>query len=542
MIPSVGIPSVGIVGGGQLAMMMAEAAIDMGMTIRVLARDSDESVTGLGVTVDRADHLDTATLLSFAEQVDVVTFDHEPVDDATFAAVISVEAAGHVVFPGSSVLAFSDKAHQRQRLAELGIAVPPFALADSIDVIDEFAAEFGWPLVMKLPRGGYDGRGVFVVSGRSEAERLLHDIGALMVVEPHLELDAEIAVLIVRGRAGEIDTYPLVDTTQTEGICREVTMPTGLDEPLVVAAEQLAQRVAEVVGAVGVLAVEMFVVDGELLVNEVAPRPHNSGHLTIEACRTSQFENHLRAVAGMALGPCDLVVPAAAMVNLIASSDEPHLRVLDDPPSHAEFVHDYHKTSRAGRKIGHVTAVGETVEAAIARAHQRADTLMTSAVVGIVMGSDSDLEVMRPAAEALAELGVATEMRVVSAHRTPDDMIAYGRTAAARGVRVIIAGAGGAAHLPGMLAAVTTLPVIGVPVALRHLQGLDSLLSIVQMPRGVPVATVAIDNGRNAGLLAARILASAGDPEGQRLTVELERFADRQADAARGADRTVRSQ
>ncbi len=541
MIPSVGIPSVGIVGGGQLAMMMVEAAVDMGMTTRVLARTNDESVAGLGVAVERADRLDTATLLSFAEQVDVVTFDHEPVDDATVAAIDAVEAAGHVVFPSSSVLAFSDKAYQRQRFAELGIAVPPFAIVDGLDAIAEFAAEFGWPLVMKLPRGGYDGRGVFVVSGRSEAEQLLDDIGTLMVVEPHLELDAEIAVLTVRGRTGEIDTYPLVDTTQTDGICREVSMPTGLDEALVMAADQLARRVAEVIGAVGVMAVEMFVVNGQLLVNEVAPRPHNSGHLTIEACRTSQFENHLRAVAGMALGSCDLVVPAATMVNLIASSEEPYPRVLDDPPSDVEFVHDYHKTPRTGRKIGHVTALGDSLAVTTVLAHQRADTLMMRAVVGIVMGSDSDLEVMRPAVEALAELGVPTEIRVVSAHRTPDDMIAYGRAAAARGLRVIIAGAGGAAHLPGMLAAVTTLPVIGVPVALRHLQGLDSLLSIVQMPRGVPVATVAIDNGRNAGLLAARILASAGDLDGQRLTADLERLADRQADAARVADRTVRS-
>ena len=157
-------------------------------------------------------------------------------------------------------------------------------------------------------------------------------------------------------------------------------------------------------------------------------------------------------------------------------------------------------------------------------------------LVGVVMGSDSDLHVMGAAAEALAELGVPCEVRVVSAHRTPHDMIAYGSEAAGRGLRVIVAGAGGAAHLPGMLAAVTTLPVIGVPVKSRSLDGLDSLLSIVQMPRGVPVATVAIDGGRNAGLLAARILA-LGDP------ALAERVADVQranAELARAADRAVR--
>jgi 5-(carboxyamino)imidazole ribonucleotide mutase len=161
-------------------------------------------------------------------------------------------------------------------------------------------------------------------------------------------------------------------------------------------------------------------------------------------------------------------------------------------------------------------------------------------VVGVVMGSDSDLGVMQAAADALDELGIAHEVRVVSAHRTPDVMIDYGRTAAGRGLRVIVAGAGGAAHLPGMLAAVTTLPVIGVPVALRHLDGLDSLLSIVQMPRGVPVATVAVDNARNGGLLAARILASGGGPDAEELTTRLVDLAARQADLARTADEQVR--
>jgi 5-(carboxyamino)imidazole ribonucleotide mutase len=163
---------------------------------------------------------------------------------------------------------------------------------------------------------------------------------------------------------------------------------------------------------------------------------------------------------------------------------------------------------------------------------------VSAPLVGIAMGSDSDLPVLEPAAGALADLGIAHEVRVVSAHRTPDAMLAYGREAAGRGLRVLIAGAGGAAHLPGMLAAMTVLPVIGVPVPLRHLDGLDSLLSIVQMPRGVPVATVAIGAGRNAGLLAARILA-VGDP---RLTAALEEAQRDLAAAARAADERVRGE
>jgi 5-(carboxyamino)imidazole ribonucleotide mutase len=136
---------------------------------------------------------------------------------------------------------------------------------------------------------------------------------------------------------------------------------------------------------------------------------------------------------------------------------------------------------------------------------------MTDPTVGVIMGSDSDWATMQAASAALAEFDIPHEVRVVSAHRTPDAMLAYARDAAGRGLRVIIAGAGGAAHLPGMVASMTALPVIGVPVPLRHLDGLDSLLSIVQMPAGIPVATVSIGGARNAGLLAVRILGAA-DP------------------------------
>lgn len=164
---------------------------------------------------------------------------------------------------------------------------------------------------------------------------------------------------------------------------------------------------------------------------------------------------------------------------------------------------------------------------------------MADPIVGVVMGSDSDLPVMQAAVDALDELGIPSETRVVSAHRTPRDMLAYGETAAERGLRVIIAGAGGAAHLPGMLASVTTLPVIGVPVALSRLDGLDSLLSIVQMPKGVPVATVAVDNARNAGLLAGRILAAGDGPLAESLRGRLAAVAEANATTAREADARV---
>lgn len=277
---------------------------------------------------------------------------------------------------------------------------------------------------------------------------------------------------------------------------------------------------------------------GELLVNEIAPRPHNSGHYTIEACLTSQYENHLRAILSLPLGSTDLRVQSAAMLNLLGHSnsiDEVSrvTRVALEVPGASVHLYGKHEC-RKGRKMGHVTIVGDSD----AEVRQRLRPLLQALpdatpnsvdlfapllpepgsgrssknpLVGVIMGSDSDLPVMIAAARILDAFAVPYELTIVSAHRTPERMVQYAQSAVARGLRVIIAGAGGAAHLPGMVAAMTPLPVIGVPVKGSTLDGVDSLHSIVQMPRGVPVATVAINNATNAGLLAVRIL-SAGCP------------------------------
>ena len=284
-------------------------------------------------------------------------------------------------------------------------------------------------------------------------------------------------------------------------------------------AQRLGLSIARDLDVVGLLAVELFETADGLLVNELAMRPHNSGHWTMDGSLTSQFEQHLRAVLNLPLGSPTAVARWAVMVNILGGSD-PDLRsrlvhvMAADP---AVKVHLYGKLVRPGRKVGHVTALGRDLEQTRDRAWRAASYLaygteeysVTDPVVSVVMGSDSDWPVMQAAVEALAEFGVPAEADVVSAHRMPADMIAFGQAAAGRGIKVIIAGAGGAAHLPGMLASVTTLPVIGVPVPLAHLDGLDSLLSIVQMPAGIPVATVSVGGARNAGLLAVRILAAA---------------------------------
>lgn len=293
---------------------------------------------------------------------------------------------------------------------------------------------------------------------------------------------------------------------------------------------------------------------GSIYVNEIAPRPHNSGHYTIEACETSQYENHLRAILSLPLGSTSLKVPCVVMLNLIGYSSS-MAEILEAINSALRIpgasVHLYGKSEcRKGRKMGHVTLVAESDSQLRSRLRPLLQALPSISkdeidlyaplspepgfsnrdpLVGVIMGSDSDLPVMLPAARILDRFAIPYELTIVSAHRTPDHLIGYARSASSRGLRTIVAGAGGAAHLPGMVAAMTPLPVIGVPVKGSSLDGVDSLHSIVQMPvsttavfgfgffilnpfqRGIPVATVAINNGINAGLLAIRIL-SAGIP------------------------------
>ncbi|KAJ1942999.1 phosphoribosylaminoimidazole carboxylase ade2 [Linderina pennispora] len=373
----------------------------------------------------------------------------------------------------------------------------------------------------------------------------------MLYAEKFVPFTKELAVMVVRRPSGQVATYPVVETIQRDNICELVYAPAQIDGDI----RQIAMKVATDTvsclpsGSAGIFGVEMFLhEDGRtVLVNEIAPRPHNSGHYTIEACHTSQFENHLRAVLDLPLGSTELKVPNAAMINVLGGQNgmqsvlDPCLASLEVPGA---TVHLYGKAgAKPARKMGHVTVVADsalqlrrrtdlivgklsnasdeererlayrksqvqTTDGSVSD-EEKKDVEHMSPLVGIIMGSDSDLPTMRPAAHILEQFGVPFELTIVSAHRTPDRMFEYARSAHTRGLKAIIAGAGGAAHLPGMVAALTPLPVIGVPVKGRCLDGVDSLHSIVQMPRGVPVATVAINNSDNAGLLAVRILGAS---------------------------------
>jgi len=374
-------PVVGMAGGGQLARMTQQAAIALGVPLRVLAGAPEESaarvVSDVRVGNDRA--LDD--LLAFAQGCDVVTFDHEHVPGPH---IQKLEATGVPCRPGSAALAHAqDKLVMRERLSELGVPCPAYAPVPSPEpraFLEAFGREHGWPLVLKSTRGGYDGKGVWVVGDLAEAEvaERLQAEGVDLMVEQHVAFGRELAALVARSPYGQGAAYPIVETVQEGGICTEVISPApGLSRDLAAGAQSLALRVADELGVVGLLAVELFETDGGLLVNELAMRPHNSGHWTIEGARTSQFEQHLRAVLDLPLGSTEPTAPYTVMANVLGGDDPDvyprYIHVMAHDPG--VKVHMYGKESRPGRKIGHVTALGADLAEVRERARHAADYL-----------------------------------------------------------------------------------------------------------------------------------------------------------------------
>jgi 5-(carboxyamino)imidazole ribonucleotide synthase len=371
--------TVGIVGAGQLARMMVQAAIPLGITVRLLAATADDSAALVwpNVLVGSPDSLDA--LRELAASCDVVTFDHELVDPGHLAAL---EAEGYTLRPSATTALFAqDKGYQRARFHERGFPVPPHRFVESMRDITEFARAHGWPLVAKSRRGGYDGRGVWVVPDEAAAARLLDETrasGVTLLVEQFLRIERELAVLVARRPGGEAVVYPVVQTVQVDGICHEVHAPAPVSAALAAEAEQLGRAVADAIDVSGILAVELFVVEGRLVVNELAVRPHNSGHFSIEGSATSQFENHLRAVLDLPLGGTAMRAPVAVMANVLGGREgrDPRAALADALAVEGAHVHLYGKGPRPGRKLGHVTVVGDCVEDVRARAVRAAGLLV----------------------------------------------------------------------------------------------------------------------------------------------------------------------
>lgn len=360
--------SVGVIGGGQLARMMIPPAVELGIEIRVLA-ETEGSAAALAAT-SVGDYRDAETVLAFAEGLDVVTFDHEHVPQAVLRQLV---ARGVAVHPAPDALLYAqDKLLMRARLSELGLPVPDWASVDSLDELSAFIAQHGGRAVVKAPRGGYDGKGVRVVREASEAAEWL-ETGGPLLVEELVEFRRELSQVLARRPSGQIALWPLVESVQRDGVCAEVIAPApGSAGRVAEVAADVATAIAERLDVTGVLAVELFeTTDERLLVNELAMRPHNSGHWSIDGSSTSQFEQHLRAVLDLPLGATGTLAPWSVMVNVFGGPIVPRYGLaLGDQPE-VKF-HDYGKQPRAGRKVGHVTAVGDDLDDVVFRARAAA--------------------------------------------------------------------------------------------------------------------------------------------------------------------------
>ena len=377
------VPVVGMVGAGQLARMTCQAAIGLGIGFRVLAGSPTDSAAQVCAGTVTGDYRSLPDLLGFAAECDVLTFDHEHVPGPHLAAL---EDARVRVRPGPAALRHTqDKLAMRGRLRELGVPCPRYAPVSDLAGVESFAARVGWPVVLKAVSGGYDGRGVWVCHGPADAARVLaHPVAVF--AEEHVSFERELAALAARSPHGQAAVYPVVQTVQRDGVCHEVLAPApGLSLARANQAQRLALSLARELGVTGLLAVELFETRAGLLVNELAMRPHNSGHWTIEGARTSQFEQHLRAVLDLPLGDPRLAAPQVVTANVFGGDPD----VFDgDPDVYGRYghvmaaepgvkMHLYGKRVSPRRKIGHVTLVGHDVDDLRARVGRAARYLGT---------------------------------------------------------------------------------------------------------------------------------------------------------------------
>ncbi|HWY31641.1 MAG TPA: 5-(carboxyamino)imidazole ribonucleotide synthase [Candidatus Acidoferrum sp.] len=367
----------GIIGGGQLAKMTALAARELGCDVLVLERNDPSPAAPLANDALVGDWDDPVTLLKLAAQVDVVSIENEFLNVEALEVMVQ---GGHLLFPGTATLRrIQDKFIQKQTLAAAGLSTPRFAMVEQPQDLPRLARDFGWPMVLKTRRNGYDGKGNFTLRSEADIDSGWQALGGgrnALYVEAFCPYVSELAVIITRGRDGATAVYPVVETVQRNHICHVVKAPAEVPALIAGEASRQAQRAIEAIDGIGSFGVEMFLTGaGEVLINELAPRVHNSGHYTIEACACSQFENHVRAVLGWPLGSTAMVAPAAVMINLLGVGVGPGIphgleRALAIPGAH---VHIYGKAmSGAGRKMGHITALGQTVTSAEAVARQAA--------------------------------------------------------------------------------------------------------------------------------------------------------------------------
>ncbi|KAL9101592.1 MAG: hypothetical protein Q9163_003169 [Psora crenata] len=589
-------PVIGLLGGGQLGRMLQEVAASVGIEILVL----DEENCPVRQISANSKHVtgsfnDAEKIRELAIKCDLLTVEIEHVNTEVLE---DIATSGVIVGPGEvkkkvpihpsweTIRLIKDKYLQKEHFAKAGISIAPQLAIDSgisiRDALSKAAQSLGFPFMLKARKGSYDGRGNLKITSLGDLDKAVNSMAKLQLyAEKWVAFKKELAVVVVRtedpeGNLRDLHTYPAVETVHEDSICTKVFYPPRqVPTEISAKAAKVAADVVRTLKGRGVFAVEMFLMhDGSVIVNEVAPRPHNSGHLFIEAVPyMSQFKAHLYSILDIL--PCSFKpqprVSAAMMLNILGGAHkDSHDGLVDLANTLYDdridiFPHLYGKSHKPGRKIGHITATTyspsvdlEQLTAPLIKEVDRIrqdrldataaqlgssnapTTLQPSSrdtenpLVVITMGSDSDLPTLKAAFEVLERFHVPYDFTITSAHRTPHRMTELGKSAASRGIRVLIAAAGGAAHLAGMLASETTVPVIGVPIKATYLDGHDSLLSMVQMPRGCPVATVGINNSTNAALLAIKILGSSDQVYRQAMAEYMKEMSDEvEAKAAR---------
>ncbi len=351
----------GIVGSGQIARMIHTAALQLGITPRLMAEDSGDSAA---LAAPDASFRHPDALSSFAELCEVVTFEHERVD---LGMIEYMEEAGTIIRPGTKALrAAMDKAHQRRILLNRGFNVPPFAELRGPDDVIDFVGMFGWPTVIKSVRsGGQAERGAWVVDNQSDALRVMAEqFERELLIEAFQPIVKELVVVVARRPGGNARCYPVSETVNVEGVCKEIRSPAAIGSRVATEAMETARKIADELDAQGVIAVEFFLTTAGLVVNEIAARPHNAGHHTIENAPTSQFENHVRAILDLPLGPTHALNKASVTINVIGGMDpvNPADHLHEALAVEGAHIHLYGKRPRPNRKLGHVTAVGDDME------------------------------------------------------------------------------------------------------------------------------------------------------------------------------------
>ncbi|GAM85745.1 hypothetical protein ANO11243_037530 [Dothideomycetidae sp. 11243] len=527
---------IGVLGGGQLGRMLVEAANRLNIQVNVLdAGHGSAKKIAFHENHTDGSFKDVDSIRKLAQTCNVITIEIEHVDTHILE---QIESQSDIQPSWRTIRTIQDKFIQKEHLIQNGVATAQSIPIHSNDLegLEHAGQRLGFPFMLKSRTDAYDGRGNFPVKSSKDFQAALEALGQRpLYAEKWADFKMELAVMAVKTK-DDVLAYPVVETVHEDSICKLVYAPArGVSSKVQRQAQELAKKAVSCFWGKGIFGVEMFLLpDDTLLINEIAPRPHNSGHYTIEACPTSQYEAHIRAILDFPIRKESLQLrEPAIMLNILGGKEaDSHIKIaeqaLDVPRTQ---IHLYDKgAARPGRKMGHVTVTASTMSqcetliaslVSVVDAQRRArlglpdaspaaspTPVLSAPKVAVIMGSYSDLPVLKPGLELLESLEIPVTTRITSAHRTPNHMADFASSLPQHhpSVDVVIAAAGGAAHLPGMAASHTPLPVIGVPVKPSIGDGMDSLVSMTNMPRGVPVATVGINNSINAAILAARII------------------------------------